>query len=116
MVASTAILNRPAITPLCSFAKFSSSTKLHTFVPKFGKINVPKKIEFSLGKEIKYKMRRLSNYTTTYVFRDSSVEKGIGGHEQEAFRAKLAKFDMNCFEAFLDDLVSILLLVVYLSL
>lgn len=102
MVASTAILNGPAITPLCSFAKFSSSTKLHTVISRFGKINVPHKFDLSSENEIKYKKRRISNYTTTYVSRD--VEEGIGAHEQEAFGAKLARFEMNGLEAFLNDL------------
>lgn len=110
MVASTAILNRPSITPLCFYAKpvickLVSSTKLHTVNSRCGKLNVPDKFNFSLENEIKYKKRRISNYTTTYVSRDSSMEEGIGTHEQEAFGAKLARLEMNRLEAFLNDLV-----------
>lgn len=66
---------------------------------------MPHKFDLSSENEIKYKKRRISNYTTTYVSRD--VEEGIGAHEQEAFGAKLARFEMNGLEAFLNDLVSI---------
>ncbi|KAK1359876.1 Lipid phosphate phosphatase epsilon 2, chloroplastic [Heracleum sosnowskyi] len=109
MVASTAILNRPAITPICSFAKplickLVSCTKLRTFNSRCGKLNVPDKLNLWFENEIKCKKRRIGNYTTTYVSRESSVEEGIGAHEQEAFGAKLARFEWKRIEAFLNDL------------
>ncbi|KAL8098048.1 lipid phosphate phosphatase epsilon 1, chloroplastic-like [Apium graveolens] len=101
MVASTAILNRPAI----ASARFSSSTKVHTVVSRFGKINIPKKYDLSLQNEVKYETSRISNYTTSYVSKDSSsLEEGFGGHEKEGFGAKLVPSEMNQLEAFLNDL------------
>ncbi|KAL1812541.1 hypothetical protein ACET3Z_022606 [Daucus carota] len=108
MAASTAIVNRPAIPPLSFFAKPSSCklvsrTRLRTVNSRCRKLNAPHKLSLS-ETEIKYKKRRISNHITTYVSRDSSVEEGIGAHEQEAFDAELARFEMNQLEAFLNDL------------